>query len=81
MKVTADRGYDNDAVLEQARQQNMEAITPSQKCRQHQREYDSHVYKGAPPPTRFHQEDGALRKYRRFPAIAVPRRHVRAFCH
>ena len=78
MKVTANRGYDNDAVPEQARQQNMEAIIPSQKCRQHQREYDSHVYKGAPPPTRFHQEDEALRKCRRFPRNRRPPAAVNA---
>ena len=33
------------AVLEQARQQKMEAVIPSRKCRRHQREYDAHVYK------------------------------------
>ena len=44
-KLLADRAYDSDAVLEQARQQKMEAVIPSRKCRRHQREYDAHVYK------------------------------------
>ena len=44
-KLLADRAYDSDAVLEQARQQKMEVVIPSRKCRRHQREYDAHVYK------------------------------------
>ena len=44
-KLLADRAYDSDAVLEQARQQKMEVVIPPRKCRRHQREYDVHVYK------------------------------------
>ena len=44
-KLLADRAYDSNAVLEQARQQKMEVVIPSRKCRRHQREYDAHVYK------------------------------------
>ena len=44
-KLLADRAYDSDAVLEQARQQKMEVVIPSRKCRRQQREYDAHVYK------------------------------------
>ena len=32
-KLLADRAYDSDAVLEQARQQKMEVVIPSRKCR------------------------------------------------
>ena len=39
-KLLADRAYDSDAVLEQARQQKMEVVIPPRKCRRHQREYD-----------------------------------------
>ena len=44
-RIIGDRAYDSDPVLEQARQQKMEAVIPSRKCRRHQREYDAHVYK------------------------------------
>ena len=44
-KLLADRAYDSDAVLEQARQQKMEEVILSRKCRRLQREYDVHVYK------------------------------------
>jgi transposase len=43
--LLADRGYDSDAIVEQARQQGMQAQIPPRKNRKEQRNYDKHLYK------------------------------------
>jgi len=43
--LLADRGYDSDAVIEQARRQGMEAVIPPRKNRKTPRDYDKHLYK------------------------------------
>ncbi len=43
--LLADKGYDTDAILEQARNQGMEPIIPPKKNRKIQREYDKELYK------------------------------------
>ena len=64
-KLLADRAYDSDAVLEQARQQKMEAVIPSRKCRRHQREHDPHVYKER------HLVECLFSKFKSFRLIAI----------
>ena len=41
----ADRGYDTNAILEQAAQQGMNPVIPPRKHRLVQRDYDKHLYK------------------------------------
>ena len=43
--LLADRGYDSNAILEQAKEQGMEAVIPPKKNRKIQREYDEELYK------------------------------------
>lgn len=43
--LLADRGYDTDAIVEQAREQGMKAEIPSQRNRKAQRNYDKESYK------------------------------------
>jgi transposase len=43
--LLADRGYDAQYILEQAKQQGMEPVIPPRKNRQQQRDYDRHLYK------------------------------------
>jgi transposase len=43
--LLADRGYDSNAIIEQARKQGMEAIIPPKKSRAAQRFYDKALYK------------------------------------
>jgi transposase len=43
--LIADKGYDSDAIIEQAQEQNMRAEIPPKKNRKEQREYDKHLYK------------------------------------
>ena len=43
--LLADRGYDSNAIIEQARKQGMEAIIPPKKSRTAQRFYDKALYK------------------------------------
>ncbi len=43
--LLADRGYDSNAIIEQARKQGMEAIIPPKKNRTAQRSYDKELYK------------------------------------
>jgi transposase len=43
--LLADRGYDTNAILEQAAKQGMRPVIPSKKNRKIQREYDRHLYK------------------------------------
>ena len=43
--LLADKGYDTDAILEQAKNQGMEPIIPPKKNRKIQRKYDKELYK------------------------------------
>ena len=43
--LLADKGYDSDAIVEQARQQGMKAQIPPRKNRKGQRAYDKQIYK------------------------------------
>ena len=43
--LIADKGYDSDAIVEQAQRQGMEAVIPPRKNRKVLREYDSHLYR------------------------------------
>ena len=43
--LLADKGYDSDAIVEQARQQGMTAVIPPRKNRTVQRSYDKDIYK------------------------------------
>jgi transposase len=43
--LLADRGYDANAILEQAKQQGMKPVIPPKKNRIIQREYDKELYK------------------------------------
>jgi len=43
--LLADKGYDSDAIVEQAHKQGMEAHIPPRKNRKEQRAYDKHLYK------------------------------------
>ena len=43
--LLADRGYDSNAIIEQAETQGMEPVIPPKKNRKEQREYDKEMYK------------------------------------
>ena len=43
--LLADKGYDTDAILAQAKHQGMEPVIPPKKNRKVQREYDAELYK------------------------------------
>ena len=43
--LLADRGYDSNAIVEQAESQGMKAVIPPKKNRKLQREYDKELYK------------------------------------
>ena len=43
--LLADRGYDTNAILEQAAQQGINCVIPPKKNRIDQREYDKYLYK------------------------------------
>ena len=43
--LLADRGYDSNAIVEQAEKQKMEVVIPSKKNRKIQRPYDKELYK------------------------------------
>ena len=42
--LLADKGYDTNAIIKQARQQGMEPVIPPKKNRTQQREYDEERY-------------------------------------
>lgn len=44
-QLIADRGYDSDAIVEQARYRGMQPVIPPRKNRKEQREYDKHLYR------------------------------------
>ena len=43
--LLADKAYDDNALIEQARRQGIEAVIPPRSSRKEQREYDRSVYK------------------------------------
>ena len=43
--LLADRGYDAQCIIEQAKQQGMAPVIPPRKNRKEQRDYDRHLYK------------------------------------
>ena len=43
--LLADKGYDSDAIVEQAQRQGMQAVIPPRKNRKEPRSYDKHLYK------------------------------------
>ena len=43
--LIADKGYDSNAIVEQATQQGMHAQIPSRKNRKESRDYDEHLYR------------------------------------
>jgi transposase len=43
--LIADKGYDSDAIVEQAKRQGMQAQIPPRKNRKEQREYDEYLYR------------------------------------
>jgi transposase len=43
--LLADRGYDSDAIVEQAKKQGMKPVIPPRKNRKVMREYDKEIYK------------------------------------
>jgi len=43
--LLADRGYDSDAIVEEARRAKMEPVIPPKKNRIIQREYDKYIYR------------------------------------
>jgi transposase len=43
--LLADKGYDSDAIVDQAKSQNMEPVIPPKKNRKDQRPYDKDLYK------------------------------------
>ena len=45
--LLADRGYDTDKILRQAKDQKMHAVIPATKSRKLYRPYDKEKYKGS----------------------------------
>jgi transposase len=43
--LLADRGYDSNAIIEQAKAQGMAPVIPPRKSRKKQREYDTDLYR------------------------------------
>lgn len=43
--LIADKGYDSDVIVEQARLQGMQVVIPPRKNRKERREYDKHLYR------------------------------------
>jgi transposase len=43
--LLADKGYDTNAIIEQAKSQNIEPVIPPKRNRKEQREYDKHLYR------------------------------------
>lgn len=43
--LLADRGYDTDAIIEEAHQSGMESVIPPKRNRKVQREYDKEIYR------------------------------------
>ena len=43
--LIADKGYDSEAIVEQAERRGMRAVIPPRRNRKEQREYDKHLYR------------------------------------
>jgi transposase len=43
--LIADKGYDSDAIVKQARASGMQAVIPPKKNRKEQRKYDKYLYR------------------------------------
>jgi len=43
--LLANRGYDNDAIVQKAQRQGMQAVIPPRKNRKEPRSYDKYLYK------------------------------------
>ena len=63
--LLADRGYDSDAIIEQAKKQGMEPVIPPRKNRKVQREYDKDLY------TLRHLVENAFLHLKRWRGIAT----------
>ena len=63
--LIADKGYDTDAILEQARLQGMNAVIPPKTNRKEQRPYDEEIYKLR------HLVENAFLKLKRWRGIAT----------
>jgi transposase len=63
--LLADRGYDSDAIVEEARQANMDPVIPPRKNRTVQREYDKYIYR------QRHLVENAFLKLKRWRGIAT----------
>jgi len=63
--LLADRGYDSDAIVEAARQANMDPVIPPRKNRTVQREYDKYIYR------QRHLVENAFLKLKRWRGIAT----------
>ena len=63
--LLADRGYDTDALIEQAREAGMEVVIPPKKNRLVQRHYDKYLYKLR------HLFENAIMKLKRWRGIAT----------
>lgn len=63
--LVADRGYDTDAIITQARRQGMEPVIPPRKHRKIQRPYDQYLYKLR------HLVENAILHLKRWRAVAT----------
>jgi transposase len=63
--LLADRGYDSDAIIDQAKSQNMEVVIPPKKNRKKQRHYDKDIY------TLRHLVENAFLHLKRWRGIAT----------
>jgi transposase len=63
--LLADRGYDSDAIIEQAQKQGMEPVIPPRKHRKIQRPYDQYLYKLR------HLVENAFERLKRWRGIAT----------
>ena len=63
--LLADRGYDTNAVIEQAGAAKMEAVIPPKKNRKGQRKYDKDIYENR------HQVENAFLKLKQWRGIAT----------
>lgn len=70
--LIADKGYDSDAIVEQAKAQGMQAQIPPRKNRNQPREYDKHLYR------QRHLVENAFLKLKQWRGIAT--RYAKRLC-
>ena len=63
--LLADRGYDTDAVIEQATEAGIEVVIPPKKNRKKQREYNKDIYENR------HQVENTFLKLKQWRGIAT----------